>query len=47
MGERAIVEVADAMNSGLDIHDITFVSGTVYRTRDCSGVVDAHHAAVL
>ena len=41
MGERAIVEVADAMNSGLDIHDITFVNGTVYRTRDCSGVVDA------
>ena len=41
MGERAIVEVADAMNSGLDIHDITFVNGTAYRTRDCSGVVDA------
>ena len=37
MGERAIVEIADALNSGLDIHDITFIDGTVYRTRDCSG----------
>ena len=45
MGERAIVEVADAMNSGLDIHDITFVNGTAYRTRDCSGVVDASYRA--
>ncbi len=32
MGERAIVEVADALNSGLDIHDLTFLRGTVYRT---------------
>ncbi len=27
-------EVADALASGLDIRDITFVPGTVYRTRD-------------
>ncbi len=32
MGERAIVEVADALNSGLSVHDLTFIDGTVYRT---------------
>lgn len=32
MGERSIVEIADALNSGLDVKDITFVEGTVYRT---------------
>ncbi len=32
MGERSIVEIADALNSGLDIHDITYIDGTVYRT---------------
>lgn len=34
MGELAIVEIADAMNSGLDIGDITFVRGTVYKSRE-------------
>ena len=36
MGERAVREVADALASGLDVRDITFVPGTVYRTRDLS-----------
>ena len=34
MGERAIVEVAEALNSGLDIHDLTYIDGTVFRTRE-------------
>ncbi len=34
MGERSIVEVADALNSGLDIKDIIFVRGTVYKTKN-------------
>ena len=38
MGEKAIVEIADALNSGLDIKDITFVAGTVYKTRDTDSV---------
>ncbi len=33
MGERAIVEVADALNSGLAAEDITFIDGTVFKTR--------------
>jgi len=40
MGELSIVEVADALNSGLDISDITFIPGTVYKTRDVSSVED-------
>ena len=31
MGERSIVEVADALNSGMDIRDITYIDGTVYK----------------
>ena len=34
MGERSILEIADALDSGLDVKDITFVPGTVYRTRE-------------
>ncbi len=34
MGERATLEIADALNSGLAVKDITFVAGTVYRTRE-------------
>ena len=36
MGERAIREVADALAAGIDVRDITFVRGTVYRARDTS-----------
>ena len=32
MGEKAIVEVADALNSGLSVRDLTFLAGTAYRT---------------
>ena len=34
MGEKAIVEVADALNSGIAVKDITFVNGTVYKTKN-------------
>ncbi len=41
MGERSIVEMADALNSGLDIKDITFISGSVYKTKSLDSVYDA------
>ena len=41
MGERSIVEAADALASGLSVRDLTFIDGTVYRTDDISDVVDA------
>lgn len=41
MGERSTIEIADALNSGIDIKDITFIDGTVYKTRDKSFTEDA------
>lgn len=38
MGEHSIVEIADALASGMDIKDITYIAGTVYKTRDISGI---------
>lgn len=40
MGERSIVEIADALNSGIAVKDITFIAGTVYKTKDISGIYD-------
>ena len=34
MGELSIVEVADALSSGIKIEDITYVPGTVFKSRD-------------
>lgn len=33
MGEKSIVEIADALNAGLDVKDITYIDGTVYHTQ--------------
>lgn len=38
MGEKSIVEIADALNSGIDVKYITFIQGTVYKTKDISGI---------
>ncbi|MBR6329745.1 MAG: YgiQ family radical SAM protein [Lachnospiraceae bacterium] len=40
MGEHSVVELADALASGIDIKDITFVRGTVYRARSIETAVD-------
>ena len=40
MGERSIVEIADALNSGIAVEDITFVDGTVYKTKSLENVYD-------
>lgn len=40
MGERSIIEIADALNSGIDVRDITFIEGTVYRTKSLDSVYD-------
>lgn len=41
MGERSIVEIAEALDSNIDISDITFVDGTVYKTKSLESVYDA------
>ncbi len=40
MGEKSIIEIADALNSGIDVKDIGFIPGTVYKTKDISGLYD-------
>ena len=40
MGERSIVEVADALNAGLSVQDLSFLDGTVYRSKTIDQVVD-------
>ncbi|HAH17421.1 YgiQ family radical SAM protein [uncultured Eubacterium sp.] len=40
MGEKSVVEVADALNSGIDVKDITYIDGTVYKTKDLEKVYD-------
>ncbi|MDD6160667.1 MAG: YgiQ family radical SAM protein, partial [Oscillospiraceae bacterium] len=40
MGEKSIVEVAEALDSGLAVSDITFVRGSVYKAADLDSVYD-------
>ncbi|EEG78926.1 YgiQ family radical SAM protein [Dethiobacter alkaliphilus] len=34
MAERQIIEIAEALESGIPIEEITFIKGTVYKTKD-------------
>ena len=40
MGEHQIVEMADALDSGIPIQELTFLRGSVYKTKDISRAVD-------
>lgn len=40
MGEKSIVEIAEALDAGIDVKDITFVRGTAFKTQDISMVPD-------
>ena len=40
MGELSIVEIAEALDSGLAVKDITFIAGTCYKTRHLDQVYD-------
>ena len=40
MGEKSIVQIADALDSGLDVNDITFIPGTVYKTKNLDSVYE-------
>lgn len=44
MGERSIVEVAQALNAGMEIRDITYIDGTVFRMEELD---EALHTLVL
>lgn len=38
MGELAVVELADSLQAGIAVEDITFIAGTVYKAKDISGI---------
>lgn len=40
MGEKSIVEIAEALDSGIAVKDISFIPGTVYKTKDISGIYE-------
>lgn len=40
MGERSIVEIANALNAGINVKDITFIEGTVYKTQTLENIYD-------
>ncbi|MCI5711962.1 MAG: YgiQ family radical SAM protein [Lachnospiraceae bacterium] len=41
MGERSVIEIAEALDSGIDVKDITFIDGTVYKTQKKEDIYDA------
>lgn len=38
MGERSILEIAQALDAGIAISDITYITGTVFRSKDLDGL---------
>lgn len=40
MGEHQIVEIAEALDSGIPVNEITFIKGSVYKTKDESRPYD-------
>lgn len=41
MGEHSIVEIADALDAGIDVNDLTYIAGTVCKVKSLSNVYDA------
>ncbi|MDO4647646.1 MAG: YgiQ family radical SAM protein [Eubacteriales bacterium] len=40
MGEHSILEIAEALKSGIDVKDLTYIPGTVFKTTDLSCVFE-------
>lgn len=38
MGENSIIEIAEALDSGIEVKYLTYLDGTVYRTKDLSNI---------
>ena len=41
MGERSIIEIAEALDAGIPVQDITYIDGTVCKVKDLDSVYDA------
>lgn len=40
MGEHQIIELADALSAGIDVKEITYVKGTVYKSKKLENIYD-------
>ena len=40
MGEKAIVEIADSLASGIEVKDLTYIDGTVVKTKNLDSIYD-------
>lgn len=40
MGEHSILEIAEALDSGIPVKEITFIAGTVFKAKDLSSVIE-------
>lgn len=40
MGEHSILELAEALNAGIPVEELTYIAGTVYKSRDLSRVYE-------
>lgn len=41
MGERSVVEIAEALDAGIPVEELTYIDGTVFKTRDKERISDA------
>jgi len=41
MAEKTVVEVAEALDAGLDIKDLVYIKGTVFKTKDINQLFDS------
>lgn len=41
MGEKTIVDIAEALDGGIPVEEITYITGTVYKTRDKTRAYDS------
>lgn len=41
MGERSIVEIADALDAGIPVNELTYIDGTVVKVKDRDRIYDA------
>lgn len=41
MGERSVVEIAEALDAGIPVEELTYIDGTVFKTKDKDRISDA------
>lgn len=47
MGELSVVAIAESLDSGIDVSDITYIPGTCYKTKDISTVIESLDGIML